>query len=712
MKLQIKLLSDLCVSSGESFNAYVDTDVVYDECGLPYLPAKRLKGCIREAALELVEMGLAERQTYDTLFGREGFENTLFSMDNAYLQDYDRLVSDLKNCKDRSLVHAQRVLGLFTYLRTQTALKESGTADDGSLRTLRVVNKGLTFEANIRENGHLSKEQTNLLTNAIGLVKHIGSGRTRGLGLVTMTVPEETKDAKDTKETQDAKKQARTFEIGDRNKISYTLTLQSPLLCKSATGSQEKTHDYIEGSKIIGVLASRLPQDVFSQLMGYDGQGKSIIASNAYISENGDRYVPARASLQKKKDQSYDPNGQLMVADMLLPNTEEVQWTPVGSIYINREGCVKTVETETNYHHRRPTDKSIGKANGEDASAFYQLESIQKGQQFAGFLLADREQAEVILSAFQASEKVRMGYNRSAEYGNVELAVTGVEILSQKTGNMATDFVVQLNAPLILYNDNCMPAADITTLKQYLAERLAIPEEDCTINASFLTYETIGGFNVTWHRRKPIFTALGKGTVCHITTKRPVDITLLENAFIGERVAEGYGEIQVCSVPERQVLLQKAKESAKTQSGEQTDILRRLESARRREEFSYAGVQQANSLFTKQPSLFGRSEFKASLGKLLLLAKEQGTLEGVMDQIAGIETNTKRELCEKLMKSVAVGADKVLKQAKETIKSTQDAQRMQELISEEKALQKIYLLGFLYQIKYLTYHRKGDNTNE
>lgn len=712
MKLQIKLLSDLCVSSGESFNAYVDTDVVYDECGLPYLPAKRLKGCIREAALELVEMGLADRQTYDTLFGREGFESTLFSMDNAYLQDYDRLVSDLKNCKDRSLVHAQRVLGLFTYLRTQTALKESGTADDGSLRTLRVVNKGLTFEANLRENGHLSKEQTNLLTNAIGLVKHIGSGRTRGLGLVTMTVPEETKDAKDTKETQDAKKQDRTFEIGDRNKISYTLTLQSPLLCKSATGSQEKTHDYIEGSKIIGVLASRLPQDVFSQLMGYDGQGKSIIASNAYISENGDRYVPARASLQKKKDQSYDPNGQLMVADMLLPNTEEVQWTPVGSIYINREGCVKTVETETNYHHRRPADKSIGKANGKDASAFYQLESIQRGQQFAGFLLADREQAEVILSAFQASEKVRMGYNRSAEYGDVTLAVTGVEILSQKTGNMVTEFVVQLNSPVILYNDNCMPAADITTLKQYLAERLAIPEEDCTINASFLTYETIGGFNVTWHRRKPIFTALGKGTVCRVTTKRPVDITLLENAFIGERVAEGYGEIQVYSVPEKQVLLQKAKESAKTQSGEQTDILRRLESARRREEFSYAGVQQANNMFTKQPSLFGRSEFKASLGKLLLLAKEQSTLEGIKEQIAGIETNTKRELCEKLIKSVELGVGKIWQCVLGQVQAANDGQRLKEFLAEEHELQHIYLLGFLYQIKYLTYHRKGDNTNE
>lgn len=703
MKLQINLLSDLCASSGECFNAYVDTDVVYDEYGLPYLPAKRLKGCIREAALELVELGIANRPTYEKLFGREGFENTLFSMDNAYLQDYDRIVSDLKNCGDKGLVHTQRVLGLFTYLRTQTALEESGTADDGSLRTMRVVNKGLTFVANVQESGILSEEHRKLLTDAISLVKHIGSGRTRGLGLVTMTV---------LAEADDTKNHRRTFELGEWNKISYTLTLQSPLLCKSATGSQEKTHDYIEGSKIIGVLASRLPQEAFAQLMHYDGQGKSIIASNAYISECGDRYAPARASLQKKKDQSYDPNGQLMVADMLLPNTEEVQWTPVGSVYVNHEGFVKTVETETNYHHRRPTDKSIGKANGKDASAFYQLESIQKGQQFAGFLLADRQQAQVILSALQVSDKVRMGYNRSAEYGDVTLAVTGVEILSQKSGNMVTEFVVQLNSPVILYNDNCMPAADITTFKQYLAERLAIPEEDCTINASFLTYETIGGFNVTWHRRKPIFTALGKGTVCRVTTRKPVDISLLENIFIGERVAEGYGEIQVYSVPEKQVLLQKAKESAKTQSGEQTDILRRLESARRREEFSYAGVQQANNMFAKQAALFGRSEFKASLGKLLLLAKEQSTLEGIKEQIAGIETNTKRELCEKLIKSVELGVGKIRQCVLEQVQAANDGQRLKEFLAEEHELQHIYLLGFLNQIKYLTYHRKGDNANE
>ena len=48
MKIQIKLLSDLCTCSGETYNSIVDTDVTYDENGIPYIPAKRIRGCIRE----------------------------------------------------------------------------------------------------------------------------------------------------------------------------------------------------------------------------------------------------------------------------------------------------------------------------------------------------------------------------------------------------------------------------------------------------------------------------------------------------------------------------------------------------------------------------------------------------------------------------------------------------------------------------------------
>lgn len=52
-KIKIELMSDLCAGSGYSFAGVIDSDVSYDEYGLPFLPARRLKGCMREAA-ELV----------------------------------------------------------------------------------------------------------------------------------------------------------------------------------------------------------------------------------------------------------------------------------------------------------------------------------------------------------------------------------------------------------------------------------------------------------------------------------------------------------------------------------------------------------------------------------------------------------------------------------------------------------------------------------
>ena len=71
MRIQIKLLSDLCTCSGETYNSIVDTDVTYDENGIPYIPAKRIRGCIREAGLEMLEFSLISQQEYEKVFGRE-----------------------------------------------------------------------------------------------------------------------------------------------------------------------------------------------------------------------------------------------------------------------------------------------------------------------------------------------------------------------------------------------------------------------------------------------------------------------------------------------------------------------------------------------------------------------------------------------------------------------------------------------------------------
>lgn len=703
MILQISLLSDLCASSGEHYNSYVDTEVVYDEFGLPFIPAKRIKGCIREAALELVEWGVFEKQIYDALFGKEGNEKSKFSLDNAYLKAYENLVADLKNCQDKALVHPQRVLGLYAYTRTQTAMTKDGVADKGSLRTIRVINKGLIFQAALKENVTLTEEEKSLLETAVSMVKHMGTGRTRGLGLVELTFPKAKKE-----DSKDNSKDNCMYELDEWNKIHYTINLKSAVLCKSAAGTQEKTHDYIEGSKILGILAQNLSKEEFARLMQYDGTGKSIIASNAYICENGERCTPVRASLQKKKDQTFDKNGEMLVADMLVPNEEDVQWTPVGNKYMNAEGTIKSVDVEVNYHHRRPKNKAVGKATGLDDSAFYQLESICRGQQFLGFLLADKEQAELIISVFEKLDGLRIGASSNAEYGDADIEITRIEHVEKIDPKMQREFVIKLNAPVILYNKHGMPVADIACLKLYLAELLDVEENSLQINQAFLNYETIGGFNVTWHRRKPIFTALGKGTACSVIAAKEIDLSRLEHAFIGERVAEGYGELEVSSAPKAQVLLKNAgvqssidEEQEKTgvqgsiiaEGQEKTDILSRLYAEKQREDLSRAGVSGADELLEKEAWVFIKREFKAALGKLLMIAKAESTMENIKEQVLGIESNAKKEICVKLLDKVEMDLNRILTE------------------QEKKEVFKYYLYSFLNQIKYKTY-KKGEKSNE
>lgn len=699
MRLKIELLSDLCVSSGETYNAYVDTDVVYDEYGLPFIPAKRIKGCIREAALELVEWGVYTKEQYEALFGKAGKERTLFSLDNAYPEGYEEYVSDLSECGDRSLTQPQRVLSLFSYTRTQTAMTEDGVADKGSLRTVRVVNKGLVFQACMRENIKLTDSQKQLLTDAVSMVKHIGSNRTRGLGLVEMSLFEE-----------DCSKQNEVvaYEYGERNKIFYSVFLKSPMICKSAEGSQEKTHDYIDGSKIIGVLAQSLPREEFAELMHYDGQGESIIVSNAYICKGGERCTPVRASLQKVKDQTYDDKGELTVADMLLSRNDEVQWTPLGNGYVSGAGYMKEVDVETNYHHSRPTDKSVGKATGEDDSSFYQLQSIRKGQRFSGFILADRKQAPVIVKVLSELEGVRMGYGRNAEYGNVELAVTGVEPVSGGEARLRDSFVVKLNSAAILYNENGVPSADIAVLKTYIAEALQTESDNLRVNSAFLTYETIGGYNVTWNSRKPIFTALGKGTVCYITASEQVDVARLEQAFVGERIAEGYGEVEVSDAPVPDVVLKKnmatglaeaTGETVLPENGpadaEPRKILVRLTRVKLQDEVSSAGNRGATELIKNQTSLLKKGEFDAAFSKLRMIVKSETGLKGIRDQVAGIESDSKREICQKLLKPV----EKYVGGASTAI---------EQLGADE--VTRIYLYSFMNQIKYEAYKQKKGGT--
>ena len=495
----------MCTYSGETYNSIVDIDVVYDVHGIPYIPAKRIKGCIREAALELLEFGLISREKYEKLFGKEGNQQSGFSLSNAYLKEHAALVAVAEHFKKNGLAAPQNVLDQYTDVRTQTAVDlETGVADKNSLRTIRVIRRGLEFEAECNPGKNVDAELQKLLELAVSLVKHMGVSRSRGLGLVEMKL--DSTGEIDTKGTH--KHVLITKEqLKEKNKISYRITLKSTMVCKSPQGNQAQTQDYIAGSKVLGLLAGALGREAYLDLMENHG----IRVSNAYIMNGEKRCMPARLSMQKQKDQSYDDEGKMLIKDMLYdPDVTGKQMTPAGVAYMDADRHTASVVTEISYHHQRPADKSVGRATGEDGSGFYQLCGISAGQTFGGSIYADKVCAEKILEAVNVLGEVRMGYGKSSEFGAVDFVLYDVEPFDEQSQSMMHDAVLTLGSDVILYNEYGMPSTEINVLKNCLEAVTGV--DDLELTHPFLDFALIGGFNVTWQRSKPEFHALGKGS--------------------------------------------------------------------------------------------------------------------------------------------------------------------------------------------------------
>lgn len=155
----------------------------------------------------------------------------------------------------------------------------------------------------------------------------------------------------------------------------------------------------------------------------------------------------------------------------------------------------------------------MGRATGEDGSSFYQLCGISAGQTFGGSIYADKVCAEKILDAVNSLGEVRMGYGKSSEFGTVDFVLYDVEPSGEQNPSMMHDAVLTLGSDVVLYNEYGMPSTEINVLKHCLETVIGV--DDLELTHPFLDFALIGGFNVTWQRRKPAFHALGKGVLSY-----------------------------------------------------------------------------------------------------------------------------------------------------------------------------------------------------
>ncbi len=204
--LNIELLSRAIIGSAEGYGVVIDTDIMLDDFGIPYIPARRIKGCLRDSAIEVMDMlyqaGInefidlttdkSEKFKYslvNKLFGRPGLQiNSSITFSNLNIADHEALKEWLSflmhDSQSSALISREAITAYFTDITQQTAIDDTtGTAQKHSLRTVRSIRSGFTFSGEILIDTVTKDYERLLLLSAMNL-RYIGSIRTRGFGKV------------------------------------------------------------------------------------------------------------------------------------------------------------------------------------------------------------------------------------------------------------------------------------------------------------------------------------------------------------------------------------------------------------------------------------------------------------------------------------------------------------------------------------------------
>jgi CRISPR-associated protein Csx10 len=199
-------LSDAAPGSGEGGVGGIDRDVAYDKAGLPYIPGRRLKGCLLEAAKELSEaleqhrpVDFFQSNSIEQIFGKPGQTMTgWLRIDNASLEAAAELGEwlDWMVQQNQTFFGSEAVRSAYTGLRAQTSMdRTTGGPVANTLRVSRVLRRKLVFIASIDlvspdeiSDIDTTKRLRRDLALACTAFRRLGSSRNRGWGEVKVTL--------------------------------------------------------------------------------------------------------------------------------------------------------------------------------------------------------------------------------------------------------------------------------------------------------------------------------------------------------------------------------------------------------------------------------------------------------------------------------------------------------------------------------------------
>ena len=179
LTLKIQFFSPWHCGSGLSAGADTDALVIKNPHGLPFVPGKTIKGLVREAVEDYVALK-GENINLEEAFGVEASPEDSSSNLKGYLYFTN---GELSREEAHAIISTQAQDFLYIN-KVETAIAENGITQEHSLRTIETT-VPCTLYAQIM---HVDEALANVIEPALGLIKHMGVERNRGLGRCLFTI--------------------------------------------------------------------------------------------------------------------------------------------------------------------------------------------------------------------------------------------------------------------------------------------------------------------------------------------------------------------------------------------------------------------------------------------------------------------------------------------------------------------------------------------
>lgn len=597
-KIFITLRSDLCAAGGDGFSSVIDTDVSYDKYGFPVIGARRLKGCLRDAA-KLIGMG-----SVDEIFGTAGSgKNGSLKISDAHIKGYE----ELKREAVSSGLNAEEVISLFSYTRAATQI-ENDTAMDNSLRFTRVVkhyspltNDETVFEAE----ADIDEKYKDDLSDICRALRNIGYKRNRGYGAVkcrfefekSLTRPNE-----------------KVSITGENASITYLIRLRDNVMLPSS--ASDETADFIPGTSVLGFFANEYLKTAPADEKFEDIFLKNNVSfSNLCISdEDMKEYFPAPVILGKIKGEE----GAFNI--VTYSNEDGKIIKPVKSGYSCFDSVIKKPLTETVYHHTR----------GEEANLYTQT-SLCSDQYFRGTITGRSEYIKPIYDILTHST-LRFGRSKTAQYSACELVRAEVSSSSESIKRIRAGerFIVLLLSDVLIPDGT--GGYDISVQGLQNAVGHGIEKLECDrgekIKRSALRYRIIAGYNSKWNIQKPQIRTVAAGST--LVFRAVSDMKLPAVFTVGAKTGEGFGRIMICrpeDFAERSVKAQKQL-NINAKEGELCRLISRNKA-----------VEDMRSEAVKFVASFGKKMNSAQIGRYAMMAKQAEDLREFKVMTSKIKSN-------------------------------------------------------------------------